>query len=62
MTLPADGWAGASGSTTCAGPGGSTHGLTLDGFGGLHGFGRAAVNTASAIDWPGWDIAKGVAT
>ena len=60
MTLPADGWAGVSGSTTCAGPGGSTYGLTLDGFGGLHGFGGAAVNTASAIYWPNWNIARGM--
>ncbi|HEX4579379.1 MAG TPA: C39 family peptidase [Candidatus Dormibacteraeota bacterium] len=36
-------------------------GVILDGWGGLHTFGGAAVTTSGAPYWPGWDIARAVA-
>jgi hypothetical protein len=38
-----------------------TNGVVLDGYGGLHPFGNAAVNTANAPYWNGWDIARSIA-
>ncbi|MDQ6855771.1 MAG: C39 family peptidase [Candidatus Dormibacteraeota bacterium] len=35
-------------------------GVTLDAWGGLHGFGETQLNTSSAPYWPGWDIARAV--
>lgn len=40
---------------------GQPGGVILDGFGGLHPFGGAVVNTNAAPYWPGWDIARAVA-
>src|ERR1035437_7390400 len=37
---------------------GKNGGATLDGYGGLHAFGRAQINSANAPYWPGWDIAR----
>ena len=37
---------------------GSDGGATLDGYGGVHPFGRAAIDTHGAPYWPGWDIAR----
>jgi hypothetical protein len=39
---------------------GLTGGIVLDGFGGLHAFGRARIVTPGPY-WHGWDIARGVA-
>jgi uncharacterized protein YvpB len=36
-------------------------GLILDGWGGLHAFGGAVVNTGNAPSWAGWDIARAIA-
>lgn len=33
-------------------------GVVLDGYGGIHPFGGATVNTANAPYWPGWDISR----
>ena len=38
-------------------------GYVLDGYGGVHGYGSAPSNPGgSAAYWPGWDIARGIAT
>jgi len=40
-------------------------GFTVDGFGGLHGFGVGSVGPPFGVAsgyWPGWDIARDVAT
>jgi hypothetical protein len=37
---------------------GKNGGATLDGYGGVHPFGRAAINTQGAPYWPGQDIAR----
>lgn len=36
-------------------------GVVLDGWGGLHAFGGAVINTSSAPYWRGWDIARAIA-
>jgi hypothetical protein len=33
-------------------------GIVLDGWGGLHTFGSASVDTSNAPYWQGWDIAR----
>jgi uncharacterized protein YvpB len=48
---------GAAATTPVAQPGG----LVLDGWGGLHPFGGASINTANSPYWQGWDIARAVA-
>jgi uncharacterized protein YvpB len=35
-------------------------GVTLDGWGGLHSFGEAPIDTTAAPYWQGWDIARAV--
>ena len=35
-------------------------GIVLDGYGGLHPFGGAVVNTAGAPYWPSWNIARSI--
>lgn len=40
---------------------GTTGGVTLDSYGGLHTFGGLNLNTAFAPSWPNWDIARGEA-
>ena len=37
-------------------------GTVVDGWGGLHNFGPGNVNTSGSAYWPGWDIARAVAT
>lgn len=39
----------------------SDGGVTLDGWGGLHNWGGAAVSFAGSTYWPRWDIARGLA-
>ena len=40
---------------------GASGGVVLDGYGGLHPFGGASINTSGAPYWPGWNIARAVA-
>ena len=42
-------------NVAAAGPAG---GVVLDGYGGIHPFGGAAIDTRNAPYWPGWDIAR----
>lgn len=42
-------------------PASSTGGVALDGFGGLHVFGGANVDTSGQAYWRGWDIARSLA-
>jgi hypothetical protein len=37
---------------------GTTGGVTLGGYGGLHAFGGLDLNTSFAPSWPNWDIAR----
>ena len=39
---------------------GHNGGVTLDGFGGLHPWGRLALNTQGSPYWNGWDIARSI--
>ncbi len=46
----------AAGAAAAPQPGG----VVLDGYGGLHTFGGASINSVNAPYWPGWDIARSV--
>ncbi|MGI8847293.1 MAG: CAP domain-containing protein [Candidatus Dormibacteria bacterium] len=50
-------WSSAT-SARAAGPAG---GVVLDGYGGVHPFGGASLNSSGAPYWPGWDIARSLA-
>jgi hypothetical protein len=52
------GWNISRASHALPGASGPGSGLELDGWGGLHPFGTAAVNVSGSAYWPNWDIAR----